>query len=344
MSPRRRSAVLVTALVLAGWWTQSTSARQQPSLDPERVLAQRLGFSDAEVAAVRAGQAVTRLLPSREKIEVAVAGAVRVSGTPDRLVYWLKEISNFRRAAELGTAAKLSTPPQVGDFAGLSLSDEDLADLKACRPGKCELRLGEKAAARFREIDWSAPDAASRANLLTRELMLQLAQAYLQGGDAALGASYSSETPRVSADEFRALFAQSTNLQELAPPLVSFLQRFPAARLDGGEHFLYWAQGGAAKAGISLHQFLVSPSSDGGAVIADKQIFSTRYTDAALFVVSLSPTADKTAYYVVVGGRARSRMLGGTAARLLRGRVESATRDTVKMYLTWLQGSMAQAR
>ena len=63
---------------------------------------------------------------------------------------------------------KLSSPPQIGDFAELSLSDEELAELRACRPGKCDLRLGDKAIARFQtEVDWAAPDAAGRANLLT---------------------------------------------------------------------------------------------------------------------------------------------------------------------------------
>jgi hypothetical protein len=318
---------------------------QAATMDAEKVLAERLGFSKAEVAQVRAGQAVTRLLPSRESIEVAVAGAVRIKGSPERLVYWLKEVVNFRKAAELGVSAKLSSPPQIGDFANLALGEKELTDLEACRPAKCELRLGDKAIARFQEIDWAAADAARRANLVTRQLMLQLAQAYLQGGDVALGTSHNDRTPRVSADEFHALLGQATTLYELAPPLASFLERFPSASLPGAEHFLYWGQGGAGPdAAISLHQLVIVPSSEGGALIVDKQLYSSRYTDAAIFVISLSPAADGSGYYAVVAARARSRMLGGTTARLMRGRVESVTRDTTKMYLTWLQGSMALAK
>jgi hypothetical protein len=314
-------------------------------LAAEKVLAARLGFSEADVARVRAGQAVTRLLPSRESIEVAVAGAVRINGSADRLVHWLKEIVNFRKAAELGASAKLSSPPQIGDFAGLALGEKERKDLAECRPGKCALRLGDKAIARFQEIDWTAADAARRADLVTRQLMLQLAQAYLQGGDVALGASHDDRTPRVSADEFRALLGQATNLYELTPSLASFLERFPSASLPGAEHFLYWGQGGAGPdAAISLHQLVIVPSDAGGAMIVDKQLYSNRYTDAAIFVISLSPTADGTAYYALVAARARSRMLGGTTARLMRGRVESVTRDTTTMYLTWLQGSMALAK
>jgi hypothetical protein len=340
------AAGLSLAALLAAASLAAATGGQLTKIDAERVLAERLGFSNAEVGQVRAGQAVTRLLPSREPVEVAVAGAVRITGTPARLVYWLKEIANFRKALELGTSARLSNPPQAGDFADLSLNAQELDDLKECRPGKCELRLGDPAIARFQsEVDWSAADAPRRANLLMRQLVLQLAQAYVKSGDVGLGTAHNEKTPRASADEFHALLAQASNLYELAPSLAAFIERFPAASLPGAEHFLYWGHGGAGpESTISLHQLIIAPMAGGGAAIVDKQLYSSRYTDAAIFVISLAPTADGSGYYAIIGARARARMLGGMSARLLRGRVESATRDTTKMYLTWLQGSMALAK
>ncbi len=326
--------------------TVGTAAREpQAAVEAEKVLVERLGFSQEEVVQVRAGQAITRLLPSREPVEVGVVGAVRVSGSPDRLVYWLKEIANFRQAAELGPSGKLGTPPRLEDFGDLALSPEELKEIKDCTPGKCGIRLGDQAIARFRELDWSAPDAASRANHEVRQMLLRLAEAYLRGGDAALGAAHDERQPRVSADEFHALLGQSGNFYDLAPALASFLERFPSAPLAGGEQFVYWAHGGAGpEASTSLHHMVISPSPGGGAVIVDKQLYSSRYTDAALAVFSLSPTADKAGYYVLLGARARARMLGGTTARLLRGRVEKFTLETAADYLTWLQGCMALAR
>jgi len=46
----------------------------------------------------------------------------------------------------------------------------------------------------------------------------------------------------------------------------------------------------------------------------------------------------------LVGARARSSMLSGVAARLLRGRVESATWDTTKTYLEWIRQSVSAER
>jgi len=341
-----RTTVLAGMTVVAALATLAAPHAQLRKIDAEKLLAERFGFTAAEIGQARAGQAVTKLLPSREATEVGVAGAVRISGKPDRLVYWLKDISSFRKGAELGVSRKLSTPPQIGDFADLSLGEEELAALKACRPGKCDLRLGDKGLARFQsEVDWAAPDAARRASLLMRQMMLGHAQAYLKGGDAALGIAHNEKTPRVAADEFHALLYQSTTLYELAPAFAAYLDRFPAASLPGAEQFLYWAKGGAGpEASISLHQIVIYNAPGGDVLVADKQIYASRYTDAAIFILSLASAADNTGYYALVGARARSTMLGGMAARMLRGRVEKETVSTSAMYLNWIQQSLSMSR
>jgi len=346
MRPSLGAASRAGIVLLAGLAALEAPHAQIRQIDAEKVLAERFGFSAAEVAEARAGRAVARLLPSRETTEVGVAGAVRIDGTPDRLVYWLKDVASFRKAVELGISQKLSSPPQIGDFADLALSDEELEALRTCRPGNCDLRLGDKAITRFQtEVDWAAPDAARRANLLTRQLMLQLAQAYLQGGDAALGASHDEKTPQVAADEFRAVLSQATNLYDLAPPLASYLWRFPTESLPDAEQFLYWAKGGGGpEASISLHQFVIYHPAGGWVLLVDKQLYASRYTDALIVVISLGTAADGAGYYALVGARARSTMLGGMAARLLRGRVEKATYDTTRMYLNWLQQSLTMTR
>ncbi len=319
---------------------------QVRKLDAERLLADRFRFSAAEIAQARGGKAVTKLLSTREANEVGVGGAVHVTGTPDRLVYWLKDIAAFRRALEIGVSKKLSSPPQSGDFAELTLNPEDLAAIRGCRPGKCDLRLGDVALVRFqKEVDWKAPDAGQRANALTQQLMLKLAQAYLQGGDLALGTAHNETTPRVSADEFHALLSQTTAVYELVPPFAAYLERFPNASLPNSEQFLYWANGGAGSdASISLHQVVISSPPGGEVMIADKQLYASRYTDAILTVISLVPDSDGRGYYALVGARARSTMLAGMMARALRGRVEAAAVDTARMYLNWLQQSLAMAR
>jgi len=346
MTLKMRTIVAAGVAATLAWPMLATPRAQVQKIDAEKLLAERFGFSAAEIDQARAGQAVTKLLPARETTEVGVFGAVRITGTPDRLVYWLKDIAGFRKAAELGLSKKLSSPPQINDFADLSLGADELAALKACRPGQCDLRLGDAAIARFQaEVDWASPDAATRANLLTRQLMLSLAQAYLQGGDLALGTKHFEKTPRVSVDEFHALLYQATNLYALARPFADYLENFPKASLPDAEQFLYWAQGGSGPdASISLHQVIISNPPGGVVLIADKQIYASRYTDAALTIITLASARDGNGYYAMAAARGRSTMLGGVAARLLRSRVEKASVETATMYLNWIQQSLAMSR
>jgi len=319
---------------------------QVRTIDTERELSTRFGFTSAEMGQVRSGQPVVRLLPSNDSTEVGVFGVVRINEPPDRLVYWLKDVASFRKAAELGLSRRLSDPPEIGDFAGLALDAGELEALQSCRPGKCDLQLGDKAIQRFQAgVDWTSPDAGRQANLLVRQLLLGHAQAYLKGGDNALGAYHNEKTPRVAAEQFRQILWQSKNLYDLAPQFAAYLEGFPTARLPGAEQFLYWAKGGVGpEASITLHQLVIYRATGGEVFVADKQLYASRYSDAAMAVISLATTPDGAGYYALVGARARSSMLSGVAARLLRGRVESATRDTTKMYLEWIRQSLSAGR
>lgn len=95
---------------------------------------------------------------------------------------------------------------------------------------------------------------------------------------------------------------------------------------------------------MTLHQIVIYHAPGGDVLIADKQIYASRYTDAAIFVLSLASSSDGTGYYAMIGARARATMLGGMAARMLRGRVEKETVSTSAMYLNWIRQSLSMSR
>jgi hypothetical protein len=313
------------------------------TLDAERVLADRFGFSTAEIEQVRGGQLVVKTLPAPES-ELGVGGVVRIPDDKDRLVRWIRDIEGFRKAADLGISRKLSSPPAINDFGDLALDSGELGALQKCQPGDCALRLGDPAIARFQELDWTAADVGRRANLLARQLMLTYAEAYLRGGDEALGAAHNERQPRVVADGFRALIGDAVNLRALSGPLATYLERYPKASLPGVEEFLYWAKGSIGpEPSITLHH-LVIHRDGGGIYVADKQLYASRYTDTALLVLWLASPPDGKGYYLLAGLRARSTMLEGFAARLLRGRIEETSRSDTEIYLDWIRKSLSPAR
>lgn len=333
---------LVTSAVIA-LVIMPAAAAQVPT-DPEKLLADRFGFTAAEITQARGGKAVAKLLTSQDSSDIGVLGVVRIDGTPARLSGWLRDVANFRKAAELGLARQIGTPPKIGDFADLALDSDELAALRDCAPGNCDLRLGDAAIKQFQAIDWKAADAGRRANLIARQLLLGHADAYLKGGDAALGAYHNESQPRAAADEFRLVLAQATTLKQLAAPLTSYLTGFPAVALPQSESLLYWAKGGAGPdAAISIHQLVTWRAPGGEIIVVDKLLFSSRYIEAGLTVISMAPTVDGKGFYVLAGVRARSSQLSGLGARMLRGRVEKVARDTASMYLNWIRSSLSSA-
>jgi len=338
----------VTALVILGCGLAALAAipglAQAPAIDTERVLTERFGLSAADIAQVRAGQTVTKTAPI-EGSEMAVFGAVRIPDDKERLVRWIRDIEGFRKAADLGVSRKLSSPPAINDFGDLTLDAAELAALQKCKPGSCDLQIGDPAIGRFQtEVDWSAADAGRRANLLARQLMLAYSQAYLRGGDAALGAAHDERKPRPVAGEFHALIENATNLYALANPLATYLERYPAPPTVPVEEFMYWAKGGfGAEPSITLHHLVIQRDQGSGIFIADKQLFASRYIDASLLVVWLAPPPDGQGYYLLAGLRSRSDMLGSFTARMLRGKIAEESRSFIQIYLDWLRKSLSPA-
>ena len=66
-----------------------------------------------------------------------------------------------------------------------------------------------------------------------------------------------------------------------------------------------------------------------------------RTVDSALTVISLASPPNGSGFYALIGARARSKLLQGAGARMLRGKVERAARDTAAMYLNWIRESLA---
>jgi hypothetical protein len=327
------------ALLACGATALAASA--QP-VDTERALVERFGFSTAEVGQLRGSQVVAKTLPAQDR-GFGVLGVVRIHDDRERLVRWIRDVEGFRKAADLGVSRKLGSPPAINDFGDLTLDAGELAALERCQPGSCGLRLGDQAIARFRaEVDWAAPDAGRRANLLMRQLLLGYAEAYLKGGDEALGVAHNERRPRGVAEEFRTLLRDATNLYALAAPLATYLERFPQAQAPSVEQFLYWAKGGVGpEPSITLNHLVIQREPGGSVYVANKQLYASRYVDAGLLVLWLGTPPDAQGYYLLAGIRGRSGQLEGLAAKLLRGQIEKESHEYVRIYLDWLRKSLA---
>ena len=208
-------ALLLVATVPAGT-SQSTGVRFPSLLDHYFKNAVRL--TAEEQKQIAAGQAVTKLLDTDESKEVAVFGAIWINAPIRRYVDAVTDIENFERGGGFKVTKRISSPPQLADFAQLQLPQGDLADLRTCRVGDCELKLSEQALNRFRtQIDWDAPDANASANRLMRQLAFEYVTRYLDGGTDSLAVYRDNRRPTFVAQEFRSMVDSMPELTTYMP-------------------------------------------------------------------------------------------------------------------------------
>lgn len=307
----------------------------------EALLSERLGVSAANVERFKAGEILVATVPATAPNEIAAAGAMRGKGDLRRLTAWLKDIASFIKAAGTENVGAVANPATAASFAAVPLDDVDFADLAACRPGRCEIRMPPAYVDRFqKDVNWKAPDARTQSAALARTLVAEYVAAYQQGGDAALGAFHSAQQPNHAMQQFQDMLRRSTKVWDLDYPFVSYLEKFPAERPAGTEDRFYWTRDKMGrKPTFTLHHVALQEFADGRVMLADKQFYASRQLDAALLIALGIPTADKTGFDLIVSIKARAEGVSGVAGRLLRGRIEKEMVDGVTTYLNWIRDS-----
>lgn len=337
MAPR---LLIVSALAAVA----AVAAAQPAATIPiDQLLTARLGMTAADAQKVTSGQAVVVKVPGSVGHEVAAAGAVRAKGSLRRLVAWLRDIEAFRKAAGTVNVGAISNPVTLADFARLNFNDVDLADLAACRPGRCAIRMPAAYLDRFqKEVAWKTPQAQAQATALAKTLITEYMAAYQKGGDAALGSHHNQKAPNQIAADFQDMLRRGTKAWDLAHAFVSYLETYPANKPAGIEERFYWTRDPIGKTpALTLHHVVLQEFPDGRLLLADKQVYASREIDTGLLLALGVPTSDKSGYDLVVSVKARAEAMNGLAARVMRGRVESGVADTLKVYLEWIRASSA---
>ena len=307
-----------------------TGAAMDPAV--ESFLRQRLRLTTAQIGAVNRGEAVALDLRSEVDREIAVAGVVRIAAPAERLVALVHDIERFESGEGFLATRRISEPPALEDFASLELPAEDVAALAKCRPGRCDVKLGQGAFDRLHEIDWKAPDVAAQVNALARQMALDYVRAYREGGNRELAIYLDSGRPQFVADEFVGLTGRLRDLPDPMPALAEYLVAYPnAARAPGLEEFFYWSLGDfGLKPVVRLNHVVIQPARGGRTqfVIATKQLYASHYFHTALELRALvdDPQAPGRAHYLVVFNVARSDGLTGLFGGVVKGKARDASR------------------
>jgi hypothetical protein len=257
--------------------------------------------------------------------EVAVFGAVWIAAPIHRYVDAVKDIEHFEKGGGFTLTKRISSPPRPDDFALWRLSDDDLEDLRSCRVGRCEMKLGEKGLQAFRsEVNWNGPGAREAAEAVMRRLAVEYVTGYLEGGNERLAVYRDKSQPLSVGEEFRSMVNQMPSLTTYLPSMRRYLLDFPDAPLPDATSFLYWQETDfGLKPTIRINHLTIHEGTD-DTVVASKMLYATHYFRTALELRVLRPDPSRgPGFWLVTINRSRADGLSGLTGFFVRRRVQS---------------------
>jgi hypothetical protein len=335
-----RAARLIASAGMAAIALTPLAAQQPPASSPERFLKAVAGFADADVARFGAGEVIARATTSGSEREVAVVAAVRIRAGRDRVLAYFNQLVMYEDGVVTIQIGSFSRPPVLADVQRLTLPDDDIRALRACKPGNCDVRMGGAAISAFQSaIDWNAPDAAARVNALAREKLAAYMADYASRGNAALVRYDDRATPVSLAEQWRGLLRNSPYFLSYAPALSAHLDQFPKTPAPGATDVLYWAKESYAGRLVVHADHMVTwrdPARPDRVMVAQKQLFASHYLDGSLALTTIvdTPGAAGASADVVYTNRSRSDLLasgiGSTVKRkVAQSQAEKAAVDTL---------------
>jgi hypothetical protein len=282
---RIASIVLVLQLPLF-----SPFGGQEPgsqSAEPDKFYREYIGLTGDQIASIRGGKAVAKIIDSPTADQVFVFGSVYIDSTPESYLKFASDIDQLRKLPDYLAIRKFSDPPRLADLDGFTLDDDDVKELKNCKPDNCKVQLPAESMDEFRKrVNWSAPDAADQVNRLGQQMALEALQQYMHGGNEALGTYRDKKHPAAVAETFASLLSRSKALPVYLPELDRYLLDYPAASSAQIQSQFYWEKVNfGLKPTLRLVQAIVfhgvGPAEPAYAV-AVKQLYASHYFETAL--------------------------------------------------------------
>ncbi len=322
-----------TALCLAALQAATHAAR--PAV-PD--WAKKAGFDTTQLAALERGEIVTKVLKTEmvaanDTAEVAVAGIVKVNATRQAFLDMAKDVNSFRNEGKRKIGV-IHNPPQQADFGPIEIPASDLPDLKACKPGKCALKLAGPGLAELQsKVDWKSPNAGQQVNAFASQRLFAAMSGYATQGTAAFKGLEDKSTAVSIDEQFKSLLGNASGLIAVYPDLTAYLRDYPNAKLAGGNDVFYWAlaEFGLKPTVTLTHIVAYAPAGSEDAVIASKQLYASHYFNGGLALTTFAKDANDS--YVVQVDRVRADSLGGAFGGVKRGKMAGAMEGAVRKFL-----------
>jgi hypothetical protein len=296
--------------------------------NPVALLTPLVSVNGDERTKLDAGGAVVSVMHDA-KGQIALFGAISTGAGGQRLLDWARRIDESRRGKYVEAVGRFSSPPHLNDLAALVLDEQDLEDVRECRPGDCGLKLdSEEMGLLRRTIEAGGRNWQPHVQAAFRAIVLNRVRVYESGSRAA---TYDDkDTPVLLDAEFQRLIDHSPFLRVHFPQVADYVQEYPAVPQPvGADSFLYWSKDVfGARPVISVTHVTTIESADPAlpeALVVSRQVFATHYLTASLGLTAVTRSAHGSRYLVYVN-RSRVDLLDGAFGGLIRSGIERRLR------------------
>lgn len=318
-------------------WQQSTSGQSD---EPDKFYREYAGLSDGQIASIHSGKAIAKIIESPTPDEVFVFGSVYINSTADSYLKFASDIDQLRKLPDYLAIRKFSDPPQLSDLEGFTLDDDDIKELKNCKPDDCKVQLPAESMEEFqKQVNWSAPDVADQVNRLGQKMALEALQQYIHGGNEALGTYRDKKHPTAVAETFASLLSRSKALPVYLPDLDRYLLDYPAAPSGQIRSQFYWEKiNFGLKPTLRIVQAIVFHgvgSTEPVYAIAVKQLYASHYFETALdLTVCVRSTAPgENGFYLITLKGSQQAGLTGFKGGIVRHVAVDKTRSSLERAL-----------
>src|SRR4029077_18514719 len=102
----------------------------QTDTELQTFFKQNVGLSQDQIADIRGGKAIAKILQPRTPEEIFVFGAVFINASPESYVRFAADFDRLQKLHEFVAIRKFSDPPQVTDLEGFAFDSDDIQALK----------------------------------------------------------------------------------------------------------------------------------------------------------------------------------------------------------------------
>ncbi len=318
----------------------TVSAAPQEISTRLRAYAEGAGFSQKDLEAVDRGEAVAVVQNTGEKTEVLVYGIVFIKSSVKAFLDLYRDLESLAGNEGFLAVRKFSEPPRIEDLKGFTYVESDFEDLKKCRPGNCNLQLGEPAIREAMTLDWTDPKVEMKANQMLQARLLQGLKLYQANGNRALGTYRNMKYDLNVSATFETLLSRIQGLRETLPNVRAHLLNYPHSPLPNSEEYFYWEKVDfGLKTTLRANHVLIHEMDAKvlhGHIVVNKQLWASHYFQSAVDVwigVEDEAGPSRDGFFLVTVKISRQNALGGLKGSVIRSVAVPRARSGIEMAL-----------